>query len=54
MRYGVRVFTEGWARGRPASDPVDDVLAVELEASRRDPYRDFSRLFHLMARRTGV
>jgi S-adenosylmethionine-dependent methyltransferase len=24
------------------------VLAVELEASRRDPYRAFSRLFHLV------
>jgi S-adenosylmethionine-dependent methyltransferase len=49
--YGVRVFTEGWSRDRPAVDPVDDVLAVELEASRRDPYRQFSRLFHLVGRR---
>ncbi len=49
--YGVRTFTEGWARGRPAADPVDDVLAVELEASRRDPYRQMSRLFHLVGRR---
>jgi SAM-dependent methyltransferase len=50
-RYGVRCFTEGWARGRPPTDPVDDVLAVELEASRRDPYRQLSRLFHLVGRR---
>ncbi len=49
--YGVRLFTEGWARGRPATDPVDEVLAVELEASRRDPYRQLSRLFHLVGRR---
>jgi SAM-dependent methyltransferase len=49
--YGVRTFTEGWARDRPPVDPVDDVLAVELEASRRDPYRHLSRLFHLVGRR---
>jgi S-adenosylmethionine-dependent methyltransferase len=49
--YGVRTFTEGWARDRPPVDPVDDVLAVELEASRRDPYRQMSRLFHLVGRR---
>ena len=52
--YGVRTFTEGWARGRPAVDPVDDVLAVELEASRRDPYRQLSRLFHLVGRRSSA
>ena len=52
--YGVRTFTEGWARGRPAVDPVDDVLAVELEASRRDPYRQLSRLFHLVGRRRAA
>ncbi len=46
--YGVRLFTESWARDRPAVDPVDEVLAVELEASRRDPYRQLSRLFHLL------
>jgi SAM-dependent methyltransferase len=50
-RYGVRCFTEGWARDRPPTDPADDVLAVELEASRRDPYRQLSRLFHLVGRR---
>jgi S-adenosylmethionine-dependent methyltransferase len=46
--YGVRLFTESWARDRPPIDPADDVLAVELEASRRDPYRQLSRLFHLL------
>jgi S-adenosylmethionine-dependent methyltransferase len=49
--YGVRLFSERWARDRSADDDVDDVLAVELEASRRDPYRQMSRLFHLLARR---
>lgn len=50
--YGVRLFTDGWAPDRPATDPEDLVLAVELEASRRDPYRQLSRLFHLLGRRT--
>jgi SAM-dependent methyltransferase len=49
--YGVRLFSDGWVRGRPAADPTDLVLAVELEASRRDPYRQMSRLFHLLGRR---
>jgi S-adenosylmethionine-dependent methyltransferase len=50
--YGVRLFTDGWAPGRPASDPDDLVLRVELEASRRDAYRRMSRLFHLVGRRS--
>jgi hypothetical protein len=49
--YGVRLFTDGWAPDRPATDPEDLVLAVELEATRRDPYRRLSRLFHLVGRR---
>jgi len=46
--YGVRLFTDGWTRAMPAVDSEVDVLAVELEASRRDPYRQLSRLFHLV------
>ncbi len=46
--YGVRLFTEGWTPHRPAIDDEEAVLAVELEASRRDPYRQLSRLFHLV------
>ncbi len=49
--YGVRLFTDGWVPERVARDPEDQVLAVELEASRRDPYRQLSRLFHLIGRR---
>jgi hypothetical protein len=49
--YGVRLFTDGWVREQPRDDPEDDVLAVELEASRRDPYRHMSRLFHLVGQR---
>lgn len=49
--YGVWLFTDGWARDAQPT-PLDDVLAVELEASRRDPYRHLSRLFHLIGRKT--
>jgi S-adenosylmethionine-dependent methyltransferase len=48
--YGVRLFTDGWTPDRPLTDSEDLVLAVELEASRRDPYRQLSRLFHLIGR----
>ncbi len=51
--YGVRLFTDGWTLDRPATDLEADVLAVELEASRRDPYRQMSRLFHLVGRKTA-
>jgi SAM-dependent methyltransferase len=49
--FGVRLFTDGWTPDRPATDPEDLVLEVELAASHRDPYRQLSRLFHLVARR---
>ncbi|NLV56724.1 MAG: methyltransferase domain-containing protein [Acidimicrobiales bacterium] len=48
--YGVRLFTDGWVPERVDRDPEDQVLAVELEASRRDPYRRLSRMFHLVGR----
>jgi SAM-dependent methyltransferase len=50
-QYGVRLFTDGWTPDRRPTDPEDLVLAVELEASRRDPYRQLSRLFHLLGQR---
>lgn len=56
--YGVRLFTDGWVHAYDEADPrasagdggngMDAVLAVELEASKRDPYRQLSRLFHLV------
>jgi hypothetical protein len=49
--YGVRLFTDGWTPDRSATDPEDLVLEAELQASRRDPYRRLSRLFHLIGRR---
>lgn len=45
----MRLFTDGWAPDRPATDPDDLVLQVEFAASRRDPYRRLSRLFRLVA-----
>jgi S-adenosylmethionine-dependent methyltransferase len=51
--YGVRLFTDTWAPDRAPEDPDDLVLAVELEASRRDPYRQLSRLFHLVGTKRG-
>ena len=46
--YGVRLFTDGWTRELPTEDPEAAVFAVELEASRRDPYRMMSRLLHFV------
>jgi hypothetical protein len=52
--YGVRLFTDGWVSAYDQADPgsggddMDALMAVELEASRRDPYRQLSRLFHLV------
>ena len=49
-QVGVPLFTDGWTPDRPTSDPEDLVFEVELAASRRDPYRQLSRLFHLVGR----
>ncbi|MFQ5968449.1 MAG: class I SAM-dependent methyltransferase [Acidimicrobiia bacterium] len=49
--YGVRLFTDGWVEEDIDEDEVSDVQAVELEASRRDPYRQLSRLFHWVGQR---
>jgi SAM-dependent methyltransferase len=49
--YGVRLFTDGWTSDRSATDQEDLVLEAELIASQRDPYRQLSRLFHLIGRR---
>ena len=52
--YGVRLFTDGWVSSYDQADPgaaadgIGALLDVELEASRRDPYRQLSRLFHLV------
>ncbi len=55
--YGVWLFTD-WLEFSGVEldlhDPkqVEAMAAVELEASRRDPYRQLSRPFHLVGRRS--
>ena len=46
--YGVGFFTDWWEPHRPAAEATEDLLAVELLASRRDPYRRGGRMFHLV------
>lgn len=54
--YGVWLFVDWLEFGGAKLDPTDaqQVAAtaeVELEASRRDPYRQLSRVFHLVGRK---
>ena len=54
--YGVWLFVDWLEFGGAALDPADETqvratAAVELEASRRDPYRQLSRVFHLVGRK---
>jgi SAM-dependent methyltransferase len=54
--YGVWLFVDWLEFSGAALDPRDTqqiaaTCAVELEASRRDPYRQLSRVFHLVGRK---
>jgi SAM-dependent methyltransferase len=51
--YGVWLFVDWFDFSGAELDPGDSqqVAAVELEASRRDPYRQLSRVFHLVGRK---
>jgi S-adenosylmethionine-dependent methyltransferase len=54
--YGVWLFVDWLEFGGVKLDPSDSQqvgaqAAVELEASRRDPYRQLSRVFHLVGRK---
>ena len=54
--YGVWLFVDWLEFGGTELDPADATqvaatTAVELEASRRDPYRQLSRVFHLVGRK---
>jgi SAM-dependent methyltransferase len=56
--YGVWLFVDWLDFAGVALDPADTervaaTAAVELEASRRDPYRQLSRVFHLVGRKTA-
>jgi SAM-dependent methyltransferase len=45
--YGVRVFTDHLDEPAPAGAELADVLAAELEAGSRDPYRQVAPILHL-------
>jgi SAM-dependent methyltransferase len=54
--YGVWLFVDWLEFSGAELDPADTkqvaaTAAVELEASRRDPYRQLSRVFHLLGRK---
>ena len=54
--YGVWLFVDWLEFSGAELDPSDSeqvaaTAAVELEASRRDPYRQLSRVFHLVGRK---
>ncbi len=55
--YGVWLFVDWLEFAGTELDPGDAkqvaaTAAVELEASRRDPYRRLSRVFHLVGRKS--
>ena len=55
--YGVWLFVDWLGFSGVTLDPLETarteaICAVELEASRRDPYRQMSRVFHLVGRKT--
>jgi SAM-dependent methyltransferase len=55
--YGVWLFVDWLEFSGATLDPTDSeqvaaTAAVELEASRRDPYRALSRVFHLVGRKS--
>lgn len=57
--YGVWLFVDWLEFSGAILDPDDAeqvaaTAAVELEASRRDPYRQLSRVFHLVGRRASA
>ena len=51
--YGVRVFTDHLGDDPPDSDLIEDIVKLEWEAGRRDPYRGVARLIHLIGRLPG-
>jgi S-adenosylmethionine-dependent methyltransferase len=57
--YGVWLFVDWLEFSGVELDPTDwkqvaATAAVELEASRRDPYRQLSRVFHLVGRKGSI
>ena len=51
--YGVRVFTDHLGDRMPSED-LPEVLDLEWEAGRREPYRSVARLIHLVGRKKPI
>ncbi len=51
--YGVRVFTDHLGDRMPGDD-LPEVLELEWEAGRREPYRSVARLIHLLGRKQPI
>jgi SAM-dependent methyltransferase len=49
--YGVRLFTDHWDTVEAPAD-IDEIVAAEEEAGRRDPYRALCALTHTVAVRS--
>lgn len=50
--YGVRVFTDHLDDSMPGAD-LPNILRLEWEAGRRDPYRSVARLIHAVGRKSS-
>jgi S-adenosylmethionine-dependent methyltransferase len=51
--YGVRVLTDHLGDRMPGDD-LPEMLELEWEAGRRDPYRSVARLIHLLGRKEQI
>jgi hypothetical protein len=51
--YGVRVFTDHLGEALP-DEVLPEVLELEWEAGRREPYRSVARLIHLLGRKKPI
>ena len=51
--YGVRVFTDHLGDKMPGGD-LPEVLELEWEAGKREPYRSVARLIHLVGRKKPI
>ena len=51
--YGIRVFTDHLGDRMPGED-LPEVLELEWEAGRREPYRSVARLIHLLGRKQPI
>ena len=51
--YGVRVFSDHLGDGTPGKD-LPEILELEWEAGKREPYRSVARLIHVVGRKRAV